>query len=176
MTDGSNNAHSAVGWTPPMVKPGPEMEALSRFHADRATWTGTVQAGGMGPGSPEMDARGRATCERIIDGLWLSCLFEQDQFVAGEKVLTWKAQWIVGWDASASEYRAVGADSNGRAFIFHGGIRDDRLIMESLGEGPVKLRFIWDAADPMAVTWRNEISSGGGAWSLIEEYVITPAE
>ncbi len=130
----------------------------------------------MGPGSPEMDATGRATCEWIQDGLWLSCDFEQDQFVQGKKVLTWKAKWIIGWDERAKEYRAVGVDTNGNSFIFRGAIEGDKLVMESLGEGPAKLRFVWDASDPKAVRWKNEVSVGGGPWQLIEEYVITPME
>ena len=92
----------------------------------------------------------------------------------GKKLLTWKARWIIGWDMMAAGYRAVGVDTNGIAFIFRGEINGDRLVMESLGEGPVKLRFTWDARDPKALTWKNEMSMGGGPWSLIEQYVLTP--
>jgi hypothetical protein len=42
---------------PRPIAPGPEMEALRRFHKD-VTWTGTIHEGGMGPGTAE-DARGR---------------------------------------------------------------------------------------------------------------------
>ena len=161
------------GWTPRIVKPGPETKALMRFLWN-GTWTGTVKAGGMGPGSPEMEGRGRASCRWILDGLWLSCHFEQDQFINGRKILTWQAEWIIGWDIMAQEYRAVGADNNGVAFIFRGDVKGDRLVMESLGDIPVKLRFTWDAQDPEAVTWKNEMSIGGAPWSLIEEYLLTP--
>jgi hypothetical protein len=133
-----------------------------------------VEANGMGPGSPEMEGQGRATCICILDNLWLSCHFEQDQFVKGQKILIWKAQWIIGWDEIAKEYRAVGVDNNGVAFIFHGELVEGRLLMESLGDGPVKLRFTRDASDPKAVTWKNEMSIEGGLWSLIEKYVMTP--
>ena len=160
-------------WIPPKLIPGPETKALSRFLWN-GTWTGTVEANGMGPGSPEMEGKGRATCEWVLDGLWLSCDFEQDQFAEGRKVLTWKAKWIIGWDRIANEYRAVGADTNGLAFIFHGKIEGDRLVMESLGDVPVRLRFTWDAKDPEAVTWKNEMSAGGASWNLIEEYVLKP--
>jgi len=74
----------------------------------------------------------------------------------------------------AKEYRAVGVENNGVAFIFHGELKGDQLVMGSLGDGPVKLRFTWDALDPNAVTWKNEMSVGRGPWSLIEKYVITP--
>ncbi len=163
----------APAWTPRIVKPGPGTKVLSRFLTN-GTWTGTVEAGGMGPGSPEMEGRGKAKCEWILDGLWLSCHFEQEQYVDGKRILTWKAEWIIGWDMMAGGYRAVGADTNGVAFIFRGEIQGDRLVMESLGDGPVKLRFTWDARDPKALTWKNEMSMGGGPWSLIEKYVLKP--
>lgn len=169
-----NPAETATsGWTPRIVKPCPETEALARFLWN-GTWTGTVEADGMGPGSPEMVGRGSAKVAWILDDLWLCCHFEQDQYVLDQKVLTWRARWIIGWDVAAGEYRAVGVDNNGVAFIFRGDLLGDQLVMESLGEGPMKLRFTWDARDPGAVTWKNEMSVGSGPWSLIEEYVMTP--
>jgi hypothetical protein len=42
---------------PKPITPGPEMAALARFHTD-VTWTGSIQAGGMGPGIPAMTAVG----------------------------------------------------------------------------------------------------------------------
>ncbi len=159
-------------WVPHTVSPGAEMEALSRFFWN-GSWKGTVMADGMGPGSPEMDARGKSRCPSILGGLWFSCDLSQDQFVDGKKVLSWKARWIIGWDFMAQGYRAVGVDSNGIAFIFRGEIRGDRLVAESLGDSPIKLRFTWDAGDPEAVTWKNEMSVGGGPFALIEEYVMT---
>jgi hypothetical protein len=65
-------------------------------------------------------------------------------------------------------------DNNGVAFIFLGELKGDQLVMESSGDVPVRLRFTLDAKDPEAVTWKNEMSVGGGPWSLIEEYVMTP--
>ena len=160
-------------WTPRRVEPGPETRALSKFLWD-GTWTGTVVAGGMGPGSPEMEGKGRAVCTWILDNLWLSCHFEQDQFVNGKKILTWKAEWIIGWDVTAREYRAVGVDNNGVAFIFHGTVNGDRLVMESLGDLPVMLRFTWEKKNPETMNWKNEMSAGGNPWSLIEEYDMRP--
>lgn len=56
---------------PPSVRlpitAGPEMAALARFFTD-VTWTGSINPGGMGPGSPEMTATGRGTHERIQNG------------------------------------------------------------------------------------------------------------
>lgn len=177
MTNGLTEAHPFTGaqWTPPICEPGIETRALAQFHRN-GTWTGRVEANAMGPGSPEMEARGRATCEWIINGFWLSCMFEQDQFIKGEKVVTWKAHWVTGWDMVAQEYRAVGVDSNGVAFIFRGELKGDALVMESMGDSPVRLRFTWKVVGPDAITWKNEMSIGGGPWRRIEEYIITPSE
>ena len=43
---------------------------------------------------------------------------------------------------------------------FQGRIEDDRLIFESLGEAPVRLRFTWDATEDGVIRWRNEIETG----------------
>lgn len=172
MTEREAPAGTTARWEPTVLKPGPETGALARFHPN-GTWTGRVKAGGMGPGSPEMEARGRADCEWIINGLWRSCRFEQDQFVAGERVVTWKAHWIAGWDARAEEYRGMAVDSNGISMMFRGRVEDDRLIMESM-DPAVPLRFVWDATNPDAIAWRNEIMTEDGSWRPIEEYVIRP--
>ncbi len=86
--------------------------ARSRFLSN-GSWTGTVEPGGIGPGSPAMDAQGRATSEWILDGLWLDCRSEQDPYAEGRKVLTWQARRIIGWDRAANECRPVWADTSG---------------------------------------------------------------
>jgi len=55
-----------------------------------------------------------------------------------------------------------------------GRIDGDCLVFETIGEPPVRLRLTWDASDPKALTWRNEISAAGSPWSLVEEYRMTP--
>lgn len=162
-------------WTPPDLRPGPETGALARFLWN-GTWTGTVEPGGLGPGSPAMETTGRATCEWSLHGLWTDCLFEQDQSADDRRVLNWQARWVMGWDHDANEYRAVGADTNGRAFIFHGRIEGDRLVMETLGEAPARLLFTWEVVDERTVTWKNEVPVAGGPWQLIETYRITKEE
>jgi hypothetical protein len=41
--------------------------------------------------------------------------------------------------------------------------------------GP-RLRLTWDAADPRAITWRNEMAASDGSWFLIEEYTMVPRQ
>jgi len=80
--------HADIGHVPQPITPGPEMTALARFHTD-VTWTGTIQAGGMGPGTPAMTAHGRGTHQQIQDGRWIVGTYLQDQFlVDGSFVLT----------------------------------------------------------------------------------------
>lgn len=155
--------HSAVA--------GPEMKALAPFYRDWA-WTGTIEANGMGPGSPEMTGVGRAVCRRIQDGLWYACDFEQVQRLTdGTFVLRWQLHWVAGWDAAAREYRASSADNNGPNLALHRGeVAGNRLVYESVTEGYPRIRLTWILDDPEHCRWRNEVTLDGQAWSLIEEY------
>jgi len=155
--------HSAVA--------GPEMAALAPFYRDW-TWTGTIQAGGMGPGSPEMQGSGRASCRLIQDGLWYECDFEQDQLLAdGTFVLRWQLHWVTGWDRTANEYRASSTDNNGPSLaIYRGWIDGDRLIYESLNASLPRIRLTRILAGPDHATWRNECTLDGETWGLIEQY------
>jgi hypothetical protein len=162
-----------TGWRPSALEPGPELKALAPFLVD-VTWTGRVHANGMGPGSPEMSATGRSRGTWIVDGLWLAVDMEQDQFVADERVLTWKAHMVIGWSDPAKEYRATVVDSNGNASVCRGRIEGDRFTLETMGEDAFRVRFVWDVADPGALIWFSDYSVSGGPWTRIEEYVMTP--
>ena len=48
--------------------------------------------------------------------------------------------------------------------------------METLGEAPATLQFTWEVVDERTVTWKNEVSFGGGPWQLIETYRITRSD
>jgi hypothetical protein len=150
---------------------GPEMAALAPFYRDWR-WTGTIQAGGMGPGSPEMSGVGRADCRLVQDGLWYACDFAQEQrLVDGTFVLRWQLHWVAGWDAGANEYRASSADNNGpNLALYRGRIDGDRLVYESLQDGFPRIRLTWILRDPDHCTWRNEFTLDGQTWGLIEEY------
>jgi len=165
---------TAVAAVPKPIDVGPEMEALRRFCPD-VTWTGTIREGGMGPGTPAMPSVGRGTHEVIQDGRWIVGTYEQDQFLTdGTFVLTWKLHWVMGWDPSSQSYRATMADNYGRTGLMRGMIDGDRLIFESLGEAPVRIRLTWDLTDPHRINWRNELAVGDDSWFLVEEYRMTP--
>jgi hypothetical protein len=153
---------------------GPEMADLARFFFD-TIWMGTVVEGGMGPGTPAMAARGSGRHRTIQDGRWIVGDYEQDQFASdGRFLLTWELHWVTGWDPVAGEYRATLADNHGHADVMRGHIEGDRLIFETLGDTQVRLRLVWDLTDPDDARWRNEMLIAGGAWSLVEEYHLTP--
>lgn len=161
---------------PRPIAVGPEMEELARFCRD-ITWTGMVEAGGMGPGTPAMTARGRGTHRRIQGGRWIVGTYEQDQFLLdGTFVLTWQLHWVVGWDPASGCYRAMYADGYGRAGVMRGHIDGDLLTFESTDEPAVRLRLVWDVTDPLDVLWRNETSVDGGPWTLVEAYHCTPMQ
>ena len=161
---------TALDAVPRPITPGAEMAALLRFHRD-ITWTGSISAGGMGPGTPEMTAQGSGTHTAVQDGRWVVGDYRQEQYLLdGTHVLTWQLHWVAGWDPALGEYRATVADCYGHAEVLRGWIDGDWLVFESTGDPPVRIRLTWDASDPATIVWRNETSTAGGPWSLIEEY------
>jgi Protein of unknown function (DUF1579) len=161
-------------WTPPpRVEPGAEMGALKRFHYD-CEWNGTVQAGGMGPGSPEMKAVGKATFSPIMDGAWLVGDFEQEQFVDGAVAVKWQAHYVVGWSPQAGQYRVTYVDNNGSASLMDGRVENDQFVIETSGASPVKFQMVWKLLADGTVEWANRCSVNGGPWTLIEEYLCSP--
>jgi hypothetical protein len=159
---------------PRPITPGPDMEDLRRFFPD-VTWTGTIQEGGMGPGTPAMTAVGWGKHEVIQDGRWVVGTYEQDQFLPdGTFVLKWQLHWVAGWAPEVGRHLATMTDNYGHADVYAGRIEGDRLTFESSADKPVRLRFIWDVSDPSDIIWRNEMAMGDGTWFLIEEYHMTP--
>ena len=165
---------TSIAAVPKPIDVGPEMEALARFFPD-VEWDGTIHEGGMGPGTPAMKGVGRGTAVTIQGGRWIAGDYEQDQFLDdGTFVLTWQLHWVSGWDPASGEYRASMVDNYGHAMVYRGWIDGDRLIFESLGDAPTRLRFTWDASCPGTILWRNEMALGDGAWFLVEEYPTVP--
>lgn len=161
---------------PRPITPGPEMVELRRFFTD-VTWTGRIHENGMGPGTPEMGGVGRATVREIQDGRWITMDAEQEQFLEdGTFVLKWQLHWVSGWAPELGEYRASMVDNYGHAMVYRGWIDGDRLVFESLGDAPVKLRFTWELADDGVLNWRNEMEVGEGNWFLIEQYPMVPVQ
>lgn len=159
---------------PKPIMPGAEMADLLRFHRD-ISWTGTIAEGGMGPGTPAMTASGSGTHTLIQDGRWVVGDYRQDQHLLdGTHVLTWQLHWVAGWDPALGEYRATVADCYGHAEVMGGRIDGDRLVFESIGDPPARIRLTWNLVGPDTIVWRNETSAGGGPWVLIEEYRCTP--
>jgi hypothetical protein len=58
-----------AAWALPVVAPGPETAALSRFHWD-CDWTGTIEPDKMGSGSPRMSTMGHASFAWTDNGFW----------------------------------------------------------------------------------------------------------
>jgi hypothetical protein len=46
-----------------------------------------------------------------------------------------------------------------------------RLIFETVGDPPVRLRLVWDVSEPADMRWRNEMSVSGARWSLVSTTV-----
>jgi hypothetical protein len=166
--------YADIARVPKPIVPGHEMRELARFHVD-TMWTGSIEANGMGPGTPAQIAVGSGRHETIQDGRWIVGTYEQEQYlVDGTPVLRWELHWVAGWDPTNGEYRATIADNYGHADVMRGAIEGDRLVFETIGDAPVRIRLVWDITDPTDIVWRNEMSVGGAPWSLVEEYHCTP--
>ncbi len=164
--------HRRVADAPHPITPGPQMAALHPFFRD-VTWHGTIVAEAMGPGTPEMTAKGRGVHHTIQGGIWIVGNYEQDQFlVDGTFVLTWRLHWVVGWDQDHEGYVATHADNYGHAGILYGHLTAGVLTFETPKGAPVRLRMTWDRTDPSTMTWRNESAIGAEAYSLIEQYTV----
>jgi hypothetical protein len=158
---------------PQPVTVGPEMTALRRFYPD-VTWAGTIEPGGMGPGTPAMTAVGHGRHETLQDGRWIAGTYEQQQHLLdGTPVLTWQLRWVAGWDPVRRAYRATMNDNYGHADVMTGHIDGDRLVFTTDQGAPVQLRLTW-IADGELLFWRNEARTADGRWALIEEYRMTP--
>lgn len=165
---------TALDALPKPITAGAEMAALQRFHRD-ITWTGTICAGAMGPGTPAMTATGSGTHTQIQDGRWLVGDYRQEQYLLdGTHALSWQLHWVAGWYPAVREYRATLADCYGHAEVMAGRIEGDRLLFESTGDPAVRIRLTWDLEDGGTIRWRNEARVGAGPWSLVEEYRCTP--
>jgi hypothetical protein len=171
---GGIGAPGDMARVPVPIAAGLEMTALGRFYQD-VTWKGVIGADGMGPGTPAMTGVGRGTARPIQDGRWIVVDCEQDQFLEdGTFVLKWQMHWVSGWSPEHGEYRAVMTDNYGHADVYRGHIDGERLVFESMAGAEIGLRFTWDASGPGVIIWRNEMTTGGGSWFLIEEYVMVP--
>jgi hypothetical protein len=151
-----------------MTKPGPEQEALKPF-SHSVTSTGSVVAGGMGPGSPEMPTKGKATCKWINGNMWVSCDIEESMG-AGPKAMKWVGHWVFGYDNLAKSYRGVMTDNFGMMERMKGTLEGTKLTWESVDEMkvpnmPSKSRVTMDAADPKALKFTEEVFQDG-KWSV----------
>jgi hypothetical protein len=155
------------------LRAGAEMARLARFHRD-VRWTGTIQPGGMGPGSPAMTATGEGRHHLIQNGVWIVGEYQQDQYLTdGTFVLHWELHWVAGWDEQAGEYRASVADNYGHLELLSGRIDGKLLTFQSIGRPPVRTRLFWHLIDNHTMTWRNEVSVHDGPFQLVERYTCT---
>src|SRR5687767_8040641 len=129
---------------PTSARPGPEVAQMAPFYREWR-WTGTIEPGGMGPGTPRITGIGNARCRLEGDGLWYACDFQQEQRLDdGTYVLTWRLHWVTGWDARAQEYRATSVDNQGPSIgLYRGWIEGDRLVYESLDRALPRIRLTW---------------------------------
>jgi hypothetical protein len=158
-------------------KPGPETEALKPF-AKSITSTGTMNAGAMGPGSPEMPTKGKATCKWVLNNLWIACDIEETSG-AGKTAMKWQGHWVFGYDFLAKGYRGTMTSSMGAQMRMKGTLEAQKLTWETVDEMkmpgmPSKTRITLDATDPKAIKFTDE-GLVGGKWVAMSTATHRPA-
>ncbi|NIK59130.1 DUF1579 family protein [Kribbella shirazensis] len=150
-----------------------QMARLARFHRN-VRWTGTIQPGSYGPGSPALTTIGEARYRTIQNGLWILGEHEQDVYLTdGTFVRHTQLHWIAGWDPETGEYQASTADSEGHFTFLTGHIAGRLLTFDSIGHPRLRTRLFWHVADAETMTWRTEVSVEGGPYELVERNVCT---
>jgi hypothetical protein len=146
---------------PKPITPGPEMAALARFHTD-VTWTGTIQPGGMGPGTPAMTATGWRT-PRDHPGRPLDRWHLPAGPVPTRRHLRAHLAAALGRRLGPDDQRVPGhARRQLRPRRCHARLdRRQPPDLETIGDPPVRLRLVWDRSDPAEMIWRNEMAVGG---------------
>jgi hypothetical protein len=159
-------------------KPGAEMKALAPI-ASNYTWAGTIKAGAMGPGTPEVKSKGKQHCKWIMNGLWAECDIE-DTAGEGKAAMKWMGHMDFGWDVENKGYRMVGVDNMGTAYLLNGKAEGPKFVFESAADTlfmgqPIKYRFTFDTTDPKAIKFTDERSMKGGPWMVAEEATFKKA-
>ncbi len=147
-----------------MAMPRPRQEALKPF-VHNIVSTGTVVAGGMGPGSPEMTTKGKATCKWLPGNMWAACDIE-DTSGTGKQAMHWMGHWVFGYDNIAKGYRGVMTDNFGMMGRMKGTLEGTKMTWETMDEMkipnmPSKSRVSLDAADPKNIKFTEEVFMGG---------------
>jgi Protein of unknown function (DUF1579) len=142
------------------------------------SWTGTLQANAIGPGSPEGQIAGRGTGTWVNDGLYLLFAGEQT-YTLGELTWAWKGHFLIGYDPAVQRYREILADNIGMG-LKDCTLQDTRLTVdfppgvafEAAGHS-IRYRQTYDWAEPGKITLTMEREVDGGDWVLTERSVAT---
>jgi hypothetical protein len=161
-------------------KAGDETRALLPIAID-ATWTGRIPANAMKQGTPEMKAKGSQDCKWSPDGLWLVCDMKETMG-EGKDAMKWRGHVMLGYDYLNKEYRSLVVDNMGASMIMNGKVDGNVLVLTSMIDmnapdgTKCKGRITLDWTDPNAIIYKNEKSTDGGAFTLIEEATMKPTK
>jgi hypothetical protein len=128
-----------------------------------------MAAASMGPNSPEMPTKGKASCHWMLNNLWATCDIENTAGT-GKQAMKWMGRWTFGYDYPQKAYRGAMVDNMGRLTLFNGTLEGSKLIWESVGEMkipnmPSKMRITLDASDPKELKLTDE-GYMNGKWTV----------
>jgi hypothetical protein len=155
-----------------MPGPGPESKALQPFFGKSLGWTGTCPAGSMGPGSPQMESHGKASCRPLFDGFSYAIDVE-DTFGSGKDAMTWMGHMVVGYVVGAKAYRGFSSDNTGELVMWNGTLDGNKFVLESAA--PFMMmgqmmddRLSWVRNSDGTLAFTDEHRPQGGDWVVGE--------
>jgi len=153
--------------TPPMPRPGPEVEKLGYFVG---AWTsaGQIKPGPMGEGGA---TTGRDSCGWMPGKFFVGCMMMSESPMG--RVQT---EGIMGWDTEKKTYSWTSFDSTGRHETATGTFDGSMWTWSGqtkMGEKLVKTRYVISDTTPEGYAFRWETSPDGKAWNRMMEGKVT---
>lgn len=162
------------------VKQTQELENLREFFPEgKGRLEGVLEAGLLGPGSPELRESGRFRSKWIMKSVFCILTYDVHLYEGAKKTDRSQGHCVMGWDTNAGEYRMLRAANLGVMFQMSGRIKGDRLVFTSdsrkLKGRKTKIRYSFVKERPRETVWVAELSVDGGPWKVVGRDVLTYA-
>ena len=153
--------------TPPMPRPGPEVEKLSYFVG---AWTSTGHIK-PSPSSEGGDTTGRDSCGWMPGKFFVGCMMMSESPMG--RIQT---EGIMGYDTEKKIYTWTSFDSTGRHETATGKFENGTWTWSGetkMGDKLVKTRYVVTDTTPEGYTFRWETSSDGKDWNWMMQGKVT---
>lgn len=165
-------AQPAMGGMPPMPKPSPEMQKMTKMFAGK--WTAEVKTEAM-DGMPAIESKGGATFSRGPGGLSLI-----EDFHSEGGMGTFRGHGVTYWDDKAKAFAGIWCDSMSPHGCESGGTskwEGDKIVgfmeMPDNSGKLQKYRMAYSDIKPDSVTFTMEAPAANGAYTPMMTIVYT---